>query len=219
MRVLHLPVNIASIPYHTVRGLRSLGINAFGLLLNYNIQPAYGDGFISISYESKQNVAKKVFKRGLLAFYFIKWSAWADIVHWYFGSPVLPLGLDLKYLNFLKKRGVIEWLGSDIRIPEIEFLDNPYYIKAFNEGYEYKDYESFQRSVNIQKKFAEAGFSFIVPPCMAQYVQKDISSEFYILPQRIVLSDYQPIYPDPLNSQTYSALFICSKSQRYSQRD
>lgn len=196
MRVLHCPVNIASIPSHTVRGLREIGINARGLVFgNAPVQSA--DGLEVIEGASRRKPHRWVWRQFLRSYYYFKWVAWADVVHWYFGARVLSWGLDLKYFKALGKPGVVEWLGSDIRIPEVEFLDNPYYASAFYNGYEYQQYESLQKSRQIQKRFAEAGFVTIVPYGMSQYVQKDICPQVYSVPQRVVLSDFCPAYPDP----------------------
>lgn len=203
MRVLHLPSNIASYPAHTVRGLRQIGVNAFGLVFsNTPVQSAAGLKVIQTEpplkphgrtlVESLRPV--KLYNYAKWSYYYVKWSAWADVVHWYFGTRVLPWGLDLKYLKALDKPRVVEWLGSDIRIPEIEFLDNPYYRAAFRSGHRI---ESMQRSRQVQKQFAKAGFATIVPACMLRYVQRDICRRVYVVPQRIVLSDYRPAYPNP----------------------
>jgi glycosyltransferase involved in cell wall biosynthesis len=194
MRVLHLPYNIASIPSHTVKGLRQTGVEVYGLMLgNALVQSA--DGLKVIEPVPRRKVYRWVWRSFRWLYNYLKWVAWADVIHWYF-TPVLPWGLDLKYIKALGKPGVVEWLGSDIRIPEIEFEDNPYYKAAFYSGYEYQS-ESLQRSRQVQKKFAEAGFASIVPVCMLRYVQTDICPRVYVVPQRILLSDYNTAYPDP----------------------
>ncbi len=193
MRVLHLPVNIASIPSHTVRGLRQIGIDAYGLMHGSAIVQSF-DGLKLIDIGSRHK--PRVFGTLSWSYNFFKWVAWADVIHWYFGTPSLPFGLDLAYVRILGKPGVVEWLGSDIRIPEIEFEDNPYYKTVFQNGYEYQS-ESYERSRRVQEKFTKAGFATIVPICMLDYVQTDICSKVYVVPQRIMLSDFRVAYPDP----------------------
>jgi hypothetical protein len=121
---------------------------------------------------------------------------WADVLHWYYGSTVFPLGIDLKMIGLLRKPAVVEWLGSDIRIPEVEFGDNPYYRQAFQKGYEYQT-ESYGRSRRTQKRFVKAGFLPLMIPCMVQYLQKDIVRQFYRVMPRIMLDHITPCYPDP----------------------
>ncbi|HOK79239.1 MAG TPA: hypothetical protein PK303_00840 [bacterium] len=54
MKVLHLPVNIASIPSHTVRGLRKIGIDARGLIFdNKYCQLSEGLNVINVSEKRK----------------------------------------------------------------------------------------------------------------------------------------------------------------------
>lgn len=196
IRVLHCPTNIASIPSHTVRGLRQIDIDAYGLVFgNAPVQSA--DGLKVIEPGSRRKPHRWIWRRFLkFSYYYFKWVAWADVIHWYFGTPVLPWGLDLKHVKAFNKPGVVEWLGSDIRIPEVDFADNPYYAAAFHNGYEYH-FESLQKSRQIQRRFAEAGFASIVPACMLRYIQTDICHRVYVVPQRIVLSDYSPAYPRP----------------------
>lgn len=195
MRILHCPVNIGSSASQTVRGLRQIGINAYGLVFG-NAPEQSADGLKVIEFVSRRKLHRWVWRQFLRSYYYFKWVAWADVVHWYFGARVLPWGLDLKYFKALGKPGVVEWLGSDIRIPEVEFQDNPYYASTFYNGYEYQ-YESLQKSRQIQKRFAEAGFVTVVAPGMSQYIQRDICPQVYIVPQRVVLSDFCPAYPDP----------------------
>jgi glycosyltransferase involved in cell wall biosynthesis len=195
LRILHLPVNIASIPSHTVRGLRHIGVDARGLMW-VNIPSQSDDGLKVIGLPSFRLPFPWIWRNSQWLFHYLKEVAWADIVHWYFGSPALPWGIDLKYVKALNKPGVVEWLGSDIRIPEVEFRDNPYYANAFHNGYEYQ-VESLERSRLLQKRFAESGMASIASIGMLPYLQEDISHQVYSVAQRIVVSDYCPVYPDP----------------------
>jgi glycosyltransferase involved in cell wall biosynthesis len=194
MRVLHLPSNIASLPSHTVRGLRKIGVDARGLII--------GNAIIQSADELKViNVTGRIwsprwFWTNLIASYYVlKCVLWADVIHWYFDGKAIPFGLDLKLIKFLNKPAVVEWLGSDIRIPEIEFADNPYYRRVFHNGYEYE--ESYNRSRQTQQRFADAGFIPLATTGMTQYIQKEIIPNYYFIRQRIILSDFTPFYPDP----------------------
>ncbi|HOL34292.1 MAG TPA: glycosyltransferase [bacterium] len=195
MKVLHLPVNIASIPSHTVRGLRKIGIDARGLIFdNKYCQLSEGLNVINVSEKRK---LEKDLKKIIFAYNFFRWATWADVIHWYFGHSVLPWNVDIKFIHLLKKPAIIEWLGSDIRIPEIEFNDNPYYRKIF------KNIKTpsaqFKKSIKKQKIFLKHGFVSLVPPCMEQYLLKKPCTEFFILRQRIMVSDYSPSFPSSDN--------------------
>lgn len=194
LRVLHLPVNIASIPSHTVRCLRQIGVEARGLVYeNTAIQSV--DGLSVIRTGKKRYSWGWLFEKLYLIGQFIRWLLWADILHWYFGAPILPWGLDLALVKRLRKPGIVEWMGSDIRIPEQEKAENPYYATAWENGYEYLNVESLANSYRLQSRFAQAGFACGASIGMIQYVKKELFSSFYVLPQRLLLSDYRPVYP------------------------
>ncbi len=195
MRILHLPVNIASIQSHTVRGLQKNDVETYGLVFTDSpVQSA--DGLKVIELTSSRRPLPWIGRSIKWLYHYFKWVSWADVIHWYYGSPALPFDIDLKYIKALGKPAVVEWFGSDIRIPEVEYEDNPYYKAAFQNGYEYS-FESLKRSRKIQKRFAEAGFASMGSIAMLSYVQKDIFHFSYIVPQRLFVSDYYPSYPDP----------------------
>lgn len=194
MRVLHLPVNIASLPSHTVRGLRQIGVEARGLVFG-DMRYQSTVGLKAIHHDTCRSLAW-LYRRLLFTGYVLRWSQWAEVLHWYFGAPALPWGLDLALMRVLNKAGVVEWLGSDIRIAEVECADNPYYA-AECATERPSPSPSLRLSLERQKRFAAAGFACLVAADMAQYVYPGLWSRVYCLPQRIVVADYEPIYPDP----------------------
>lgn len=196
MKVLHLPVNIASVPSHTVRALRQIGVEAQGLVQGGAIVHS-GDGLRVIDTSVGRYSPRWGWRKLIWTHSFLRLIRWADVIHWYFGAPALPFGLDLALVKRLRKPAIVEWMGSDIRIPEIECADNPYYAAVFQHGYEYSHMESLGNSRRLQQRFAAAGFASGAAVGIAQYVQQDIFPSSYILPQRLVLSDYRPVYPDP----------------------
>jgi glycosyltransferase involved in cell wall biosynthesis len=198
MRVLHLPHNIASIPSHTIRGLRAIGVEARGLVIGGNIHQS-SDGLKVVTLSGCSRLERKG-KKLLFWWNFLRWIWWADVIHWYF-SELLPSGLDLKIVRLLGKPAVVEWLGSEIRIPEIEIRDNPYYETAYHDkGFECAR-ESLEGSRARQKLFIDAGFVPIVSGTTGtiQYIQTDICPRFFSLSQRLSLSDFEPAYPHPDN--------------------
>lgn len=197
MRVLHLPVNNGSRASHTVRVLRQIGVDAFGLIRTRTFGQS-PDELKIIDLGSK--LGSRYSKRLLLfvwpwIYNFLKYVRWADILHWYSGAMALPLGLDLAIVKHLGKPSIVEWQGAEIRIPEVEFADNPYYAVAVADGREYNRYENLQQSRRLQKRFRDAGFVCSAAPGMVQHIQKDIFPNYYILPRRLILSDYQPVFP------------------------
>lgn len=200
MKVLHTPSDIASIPSHTVRGLRQIGVEAHGLI--HGIAPSQSSEGLEViqPYPRRQFIPYLVNRLRWVAA-FTRATLDADIVHWYYCFTTLPRGLDLRLIRALRKPCLVEWLGSDIRIPEVEFADNPYYRPAFENGYEYRHLESRGTSRRRQARFARASFRCAVPVGMLQYVQKDIFPKPYLVPQRLVLADYDPAYPDPAGTR------------------
>ncbi|MCM8758794.1 MAG: glycosyltransferase [Candidatus Omnitrophica bacterium] len=194
MKVLHLPVNIASIPFYTIRGLQQIGIQAMGLVFGEkNCQTS--NGLTVISYPDRNDLIKETRAKILFSSFFIKMVRWADIVHWYFGSSRIPWNLDIKYIRLLRKPALVEWLGSDIRIPEVEFNDNPYYRKTLPFVSLSKQYK---KSLIKQLRFAHAGFETLVTPCMRQYIFPSVwNNKIHVLRQRIMTSDFKPCYPEP----------------------
>jgi hypothetical protein len=194
MRVLHLPVNNGSRTSHTVRALRQKGVEAMGLVrTSASIQSPDGLKIFDLGHK---RLSSKLLKSIVpWAYSFFRLVRWADILHWYSGAMALPWGLDLAIVRRLHKPGIVEWQGAEIRIPEVEFADNPYYAQALANGYEYQKYESLEQSRRLQQRFREAGFACSTPPGMLQYIQRDIFPSPFILPRRLILADYQPAYP------------------------
>jgi len=198
MKVLHLPVNFASYIYHTVKGLKEIGVDARGLVFN-NSPLSSSEGLINVEIPSGKELFHYLFGKMQRTYYFLKLAKWADVIHWYFGTPALSSRfgrIDLKYLKFLKKPAVVEWLGSDIRIPEVEAKDNPYFLSVLND-YQARTGVSFEKSYRLQSLFAKAGFACIVSIDMQQYLFPNLWRKVYIVFQRIFLPEYKPLYPDP----------------------
>jgi glycosyltransferase involved in cell wall biosynthesis len=197
MKVLHCPVNVGSRTSHTVRALREKGIDAVGLIYsNFTEQSPEGLEVIHPS-NSKRFSINWAFSKVKWLYYFIKYLNWCDIIHWYFGASTMPYNIDIKIVQCTNKPAIVEWQGSDIRIPEVEEFDNRYFSSAFHNGYEYENFESKEKAIGTQKRFKNAGFNCIAPIGMMQYVQKDIFPLAKTVPRRLILKDYQPNYPSP----------------------
>jgi hypothetical protein len=199
MRVLHLPQNIASLPSHSVRGLRQAGVEASSLMLsNAPVQSA--QGLKVISPQTNHSIDRRMAKWKWFV-QFLTESIRTDVIHWYYGRPVMMGGLDLAWIAALHKPALVEWMGSDIRNPEIEFADNPYYAQVYQAGYEYASTEGQDNSRRAQARFARASFAFGADQGLFQYILKDIRPALHWIPRRIILEDYEPAYPS-LNRTT-----------------
>ncbi len=201
MRVLHLPSNFASQMDTLVRALRDLGADARGIVRNIApIQSHLGIENYSVLSPKRYPV------RGTIQTLFW-WSIvllairWAEVVHWHSSGRVLPLDLDLKYIAWQKKARLVEFWGSDIRIPEIAIQDNPYLAHLLNDsGHLYNI--SLVSSRSLQTRFARHGFACMIPgPEMPAYVLPDLFPTYYRSEAALVVSDFHPQYPDPRKSR------------------
>lgn len=197
MRILHLPSNFASQMDILVRALRDLGADARGIVRNNAlIQSCLGIENYFVLSRRRHPV------RGTIQT-LSWWSAvrrairWAEVVHWHSLGRVLPLDLDLKYIAWLKKARLVEFWGSDIRIPEIAAQDNPYLARLLsNSGYRYGI--SLASSRSVQARFSRNGFACIAPgPEMPAYILPDLFPTYYRSEAALIMSDFQPQYPDP----------------------
>lgn len=197
MKVLHFPVNISSQASISVRALRDIGVEARCLAKGGHLLEDIADVETipdpTASHYSPMRIFQKL-QRCKFVFEAIKW---ADVIHWHFKTGALGMDLDFRYAAFLDKPRIVEFWGSDIRIPEIACIDNPYITQM------YKDYPELIRggaegSIRTQRKFARYGFECLIPDYdMGTYIQKDIWPTTYKSIQRLYLKDFPPVFPDP----------------------
>ncbi len=198
MKVLHLPYNIVSQISTTVRSLKAIGVDARGLA-----SPRPGD-IIQFHDDVEILPPPPPLPRSLT------WAieharryanvmsaiAWADVLHWHNGDLILRDGFDLRWARFLRKPGLAEFWGSDIRVAEIETTDNPYFARYAPAEYQFE--LTYERSRRTQSLFSQAGFHCIVPDkAMLAYVQRDLFPEVHLVRQRLMISDYVAHPPDP----------------------
>lgn len=199
MKVLHLPTNIASQASISVRALRDIGIDARCLVKgNHILEDTRGIEVIPPLTARRYSPARLCQKlrrwHNVLAA-----IHWADIIHWHFKSGALPMELDLRFIAFLKKPCLVEFWGSDIRISEIASKDNPYIARMYNAHPELAT-GCAKCSYRIQRKFARYGFECIVPDVETEsYIQRDCWCTLHKSTQRLVLSDFDPVFPDADN--------------------
>jgi hypothetical protein len=165
MRILHLPVNTASLPSISARAQRKLGHESRVLLLEesryHDNDPSICVIIPRIRLRSKVvTLVNLVIRTAVL----LRWLLWADVVHWY-STPcsLLPNKLDFRLIKFLRKNKVIEFLGSEVRDPKIESARNPFYRSVYEsgDGYEYP-YESAELSERNQILARRYGFKTII---------------------------------------------------------
>ena len=108
LRVVHCPVNTAGIPWTNVQALRQRGVDASLVVFNrYTLHP---EAHRSLELEG-----------GLVRRQLAQWKVLAellprtDLFHFTFGLTLVPQSLQFPILRALRKRSVMQYLGSDIR--------------------------------------------------------------------------------------------------------
>jgi hypothetical protein len=198
MKVLLLPVNIASVSAITAEALNAInGVEAKSIIQDLN---KYNSSNVFTVYLPK-NVSRRKPIAWLIAKLFYKARLrrlikQADVLH-YFWSPALDDGTDLRWAQKMGKAIFVEWLGSDIRDPDTLKKINPFFNQALEDGYEYKDIESREKSIAHQQIFARFRAIPILSPEMTLYLRPDLFTSFHLVFQRINCKDFKPLYPNP----------------------
>ncbi len=193
MKILVLPFDIASKGPLTLDALNKIeGIEAKGIFVN---------GFDNRRSKSQhahhlEQVSFKTNPIGWTTNYFRKSNQiqklikWADVLHWIWDSAFAG-GWDLRLASVLKKPGIIEWSGSDIRYPEKNFEINPYAELLYTRDYEFKDIETREISFRRQEKFSKLGFTPLVTPEMDLYIRKDLFPKTFLTLHRLNVRDFK----------------------------
>jgi glycosyltransferase involved in cell wall biosynthesis len=196
LKVLHLPYNVASMVSNSVLALRSVGVEAKGISFGRSNRLTEAGIVTFEDFKGNNQIQKRIKQLNyLLTFY--RMIKWADIVHWYWKADILPANIEFKLLKYFKKPAVVEWLGNDIRIPEVEFKDNPYYKSEWEHEVTSLQWASLNRSRKIQYPFSKYGFKIVTSPGMDRYLLPEyFPSPHFYLRQRIFLDNFKPEYPD-----------------------
>jgi hypothetical protein len=124
-RVLHAPVEIAGQVALSAYGLRELGVTAHAFS---RVHP--------FDYPNKPDIvpgrSRLAWARSAL-----RASRAHDVLHFYFAQSFLPEvldGLDGRLLRRSGRRVVMEFCGSDVRMPSLDAQRNPHYVALPGEG-------------------------------------------------------------------------------------
>jgi len=196
MRVLHLPQSAASQISILVRALRLNGIEARGIVRG-NSRYESSEGICDFQIRGRRkNLVHRLMQRASWWAALIAGVRWADVIHWHFAWGTGYRDLDLKLISALDKAAIVEFWGSDIRIPEIASKSNPYFSTIPDADAIYR--VSLQESRMRQEKFARSGFSCLVPgPELLDYIQTDLFPRQYASVAALFPSEYIPSFPDP----------------------
>jgi glycosyltransferase involved in cell wall biosynthesis len=182
MRILHLPTEIAGQAGITAKAQRSLGHHA------YNLAYPHPFGYpIDISIKKFSNRWINGLNRLKV---FAEIAEEYDVYHYHFGATLLPGMLDVSYLKLRNKRFLVEFWGSDVRLPDLEAQRNPYFVNQYEE-LEKKNRKRMATWAELTEGeviFSDHTFNIF----LEQYFDK-----IHIIGQRIDLETYIASYPDP----------------------
>lgn len=184
--ILHGPVEISGQVGLSVLGLREIGHEAYSVFgahpFAYELQPDFR--LVSGS------VVRRTVDRLLRI---IQLTGKFDVYHYHFARSLLPDGLayaDARLNRHLGRKVVVEFWGSDVRMPSIERVRNPYYVRARDE-----DDASAERRMELWARIT-GGHVVIADHSLDVFVRR-FFSRVHVVRQRVDTQALQPNYPDP----------------------
>lgn len=201
MNILILPYNMASMPAITAEALNKIeGVNAKSLTIDLHKYQTTNSTTIYLPLGiTKRTPIKWLWHKLTFRTKLYNLLRWADVLHYHWSS-IFPDNEDLKWLAQSGKPILVEWVGSEIRIPDICKKINPYYARAFDHGYEYNKLESREGSLALQQKFKSVQAIPLIIPEMTLYVQKQMFPVTYPSQIRINVKKFIPAFP-PVNKK------------------
>ena len=192
-----LGMNAASQMSITVRALRRIGVDAEGLVTGGN-QIFSDDGLRDLTHSLSRRERLRVgYLETSLTYSVLSAIARADVVHWNYGLPVLPRGLDLRFAGLLRRPAVVEFWGSDVRIRESAAEVSPYYASR-GSTYEYERHETRDGSFGRQRLFRRNGVrNCLAPPWFERYIEPGLFAGVHHSFARLCLDEFTPRVGQP----------------------
>lgn len=200
MKILYAPTNIASMQAITTDALNTIeGVEAKCIIFGRHKYNTPSKNTIEIP-GREVNIFKQWYYKLTGFLILIKYMRQADVIHWTWGS-MYPLQLDLHLARMSKKKRFVEWVGSDIRIPDVTMQESKWYKDVFDKGYEYARIENKKKSYAVQERFKRLGFIPILVPEMKLFLKPGLFPKVYTTHYRIDTSSYKPVYPSVDNKK------------------
>lgn len=194
LRIFHGPVNIGGTGRYLADWQRQQGAIAdFIVFTDHAI--AREKSHFALHINSYGLLAKMVIVIANFCLCLVKY----DIFHFNFGNSLLPFNLDLPILKLFRKKLLMTYYGSDIRLMEVEKQRNPYYQHlAFDSNHPKRD-RLKKRLMAWQRLWIDRFFA---------------GRELYewavtVIPSRKIIID--PWLINPINKQAYTPLFQTKK--------
>lgn len=180
-RVLHAPLEIAGQAALSAYGLREIGVDSSSLSrrhpYSYPVEPDIVPAEGGLGWW--RAVIPAVLRH--------------DILHFYYGVSFISekaRGLDAKLLRRSGRRVVVEFVGSDVRMPSLESKRNPYYVAIEGEG----DAIALDRMKTWSA--ITGGHVILSDPALKAFVGPHFPN-IHMVPLRVDTRRYIPALPDP----------------------
>lgn len=177
-RVLHAPVEIAGQAALSVVGLRQLGVEAHQFAshhpMGYDLQP----DIVAPSGRARYLAAAA------------RAVSTHDVLHFHYGLSFVRNQLDARLARRLGKRVVVEFHGSDVRMPSIQRRCNPHYawIEGEDDGVALRRLATWSEIASGHVVLCDWGLHMEV----ADYFQ-----HIHVVGHRVDTSRYRPCPPVP----------------------
>lgn len=179
--VLHAPVEVAGQAALSAFGLRELGVPSRAFARPHQFAYAIGPDIVP-------GPTRLDWLRAAL-----RAAPRSDVVHFYFAQSFLPealRGADVRALRLAGRRVVVEFLGSDIRMPSIEQARNPDYVALPGEDDTLADRRMRRWSA------LTSGHAIVCDPALAAFAERRFA-QVHVVPFRIDARTIEPVPPDP----------------------
>lgn len=179
-KILLLGMNHASIINSLLIGFKEINVDAYGISFEANRSKYCNYSNISCVYPHVK-----------INYFVFKWYTFIGIIRLFyqvvkhdvihvFSDIRLHTRVELIILNFIfnflakKKIKYVTFVGSEVRIPDVDFQINTHYYKAYShKNYEYA-FESKVHSLELQNKFHNWGFQLLCTPDTKKYIQPNL---------------------------------------------
>lgn len=199
--VLQAPKNVAGQLALTADGLRRIGLKVGTC---YFVR--HGRGYSQPVADYEPFACQSMVGWARMLFTMAWFIARYNVFHFHYGRSLLPERYWFKDAQLLKRLGrrvIVEFWGSDVRLPSVEMQRNPYYVNSYGEN-EQVNRKRMQAWSNITM-----GHVIVASGVMASYVV-EYFPHIHRVPQRMNVQDIVPEYP---NAENCAPMLVHAPSQ------
>jgi hypothetical protein len=197
MRILHAPLEIAGQVGLSAYGLREIGRDAQAAFPAHAFDYAIAAD-LPLGGGSRGTAA---LRRALT---FTAVAARYDVFHFHYGRSFLPANLDARLLRRAGRTVVVEFWGSDVRLPSIETERNPYYVNSYAEN----DRENRAR---LQRWAEITDGHVLIPDNYFDVFLAPYFTSVEVVRQRVDTQRFTAVFPDP---EARTPLVVHAPSQK-----